>query len=218
MKFIGLPWALPPAILAVVFSATAFAGDAGTAAVSEGGVQAKIKYCQDCHGLSGQGYRGFLPIPRIAGQPARYIENQLLDFAETRRDKDISVEMPKVHGVSPSMRPALAAHFSELDPGPAGDGPPNLVVAGGKIYEEGIPEANVPACSACHGPAAKGKAEIPRLAGQLYPYTVKELTRWSIERGHGSGKEDLSSVMAPIAHDLSQSQAAAVSAYLSYLK
>jgi cytochrome c553 len=116
------------------------------------------------------------------------------------------------------MRTVLTMHFSQLNPGPVGDGPRDLVVAGEKIYQEGIPEANVPACSACHGPEAHGKAEIPRLAGQLYTYTLKELTRWSVERGHGPPKEDLSSVMAPITHNLSQSQTAAVAAYLSYLK
>ena len=126
--------------------------------------------------------------------------------------------MSKVHGISPSMQTALATHFSELDPGPIGDGPQALVVAGGRIYAEGIPEANVPACSACHGPGARGTAEIPRLAGQLYAYTVKELTRWSTVRGQGPATENLSSVMAPIAHDLSEPQTAAVAAYLSHLK
>jgi cytochrome c553 len=92
-----------------------------------------------------------------------------------------------------------------------------LVVATGKtIYQEGLPDSNVPACSACHGPEAKGQDEIPRLAGQLFSYTVKELTNWRKERGQGSGS-DTSAIMVPTAHNLSQSQIAAVAAYLSYL-
>jgi len=218
MKYIGLLLAMPPAIVAIVFSTTSSAAGADTVAISGQDLQAKTQYCQDCHGLSGQGYSGFLPIPRIAGQTIKYIENQLLAFSESRRDKNISVNMPKVHDVSPAMRVALAAHFSSLNPEPIGDGPRDLVATGKTIYEEGVPEANVPACSGCHGPEAKGKAEIPCLAGQLYPYTEKELTDWSKERGQNPSNESVAAVMTPVAHSLSQPQIAAVAAYLSYLK
>jgi cytochrome c553 len=74
----------------------------------------------------------------------------------------------------------------------------------------------VPACAACHGPDAKGQAEIPRLAGQLFPYTVKVLTSWSKERGQGP--TDSSAIMAPTAHNLSQPQVASIAAYVSDLK
>jgi cytochrome c553 len=217
MKYISLLLAMPPAILAMVFSTTSFAAGTDTVAISRQDIQAKIQYCQDCHGLSGQGYSGFLPIPRIAGQTTKYIESQLLAFIESRRDKNISVDMPKVHDVSPAMRPALAAHFSSLNPEPIGDGPRDLVATGKTIYAEGVPEANVPACSGCHGPEAKGKAEIPRLAGQLYSYTEKELTDWSKERGQNPPNEGVAAVMTPVAHSLSQPQIATVAAYLSYL-
>ena len=58
---------------------------------------------------------------------------------------------------------------------------------------------------------------IPRLAGQLYPYTVKELVNWDTERGQG-GLADTSAVMRPIAHSLTKSQIEAVAAYLSDLE
>ncbi|MDQ2948972.1 MAG: c-type cytochrome [Acidobacteriota bacterium] len=216
MRLVCLRLAILPAVSAILFSATCFAADQDTAVTSVGEIQAKIQYCQDCHGPSGQGYPGFSPIPRIAGQTTKYMETQLLAFIELRRDANAS--MSKVHVLSVPMRTALAAHFSDLDPEPIGDGPKDLVAAGRKIYAEGIPEANVPACSACHGPEAKGKAQISRLAGQLYPYTVKELDGWVKERGRDPGKADIASVMTPIAHALSHPQIAAVAAYLSYLK
>ena len=213
MKHIGLQLAMQSAVLAIVFSTTSFAAGTDTVAIASEGLQAKTVYCQDCHGLSGQGYNGVLPIPRIAGQTTKYIENQLLAFMESKRDKNISLDMAKVHGVSPAMRTALGAHFSDLNPEPFGDGPTDLVATGKKIYEEGVPEDNVPACSGCHGPEAKGKDEIPRLAGQLFPYTSKELTDWIKERAEGT-----SAVMTPVAHSLSQPQIAAIAAYLAYLK
>jgi cytochrome c553 len=157
MRFVRLPLAILPAISVILFSATCFAADTDTTTISVGDTQAQIGYCQDCHGSSGQGYPGVLPIPRIAGQTTTYIENQLRAFIESRRDQDVSITMPKVHSISVPMRTALAAHFSELSPEPIGNSPEDLVAAGKRIYAEGAPEANVAACSACHGPEAKGE-------------------------------------------------------------
>jgi len=219
MKYIGLLLAMPPVILAIVFSTTSFAAGTDTGAFSTHDLQAKTQYCEDCHGLSGQGTSGgFLPIPRIAGQTPQYIEKQLLAFTDSMRDKNSSVGITTAHAVSPAMRPALAAHFSNLNPEPIADGPRDLVATGKTIYEEGVPEANVPACSGCHGPEAQGKNEMPRLAGQLNSYTEKELADWSKKRGQNPLNEGTAAAMAQVAHSLSQSQIAAIAAYLSYLK
>lgn len=216
--FVRLLLTIQLAIPVMLFSATCLAAEQDTAASSAGDIQAKVAYCQDCHGPSGQGYPGFSPIPRIAGQTTKYLENQLQAFLESRRDANASMGMSKVHGLSESMRAALAAHFNKLDPEPIGDGPKDLVAEGKKIYAEGVPTANVPACSACHGPEAKGKAEIPRLAGQLYPYTVEELAGWSKKRADDLSNTDMAAVMTPVAHALSHDQITAVAAYLSYQK
>ena len=217
-KFTYFPLTILLAISTALFSATCLAADNGTAASSAGDIHAKGAYCQDCHGAAGQGYSGFSPIPRIGGQTTKYLENQLQAFAESRRDANASMAMSKVHGLSEPMRTDLAAHFGQLDPEPIGDGPKDLIAAGKKIYAEGVPTANVPACSACHGPEAKGKAEIPRLAGQLYPYTVEELEGWSKKRADDLSNADMAAVMTPVAHALSHDQITAVAAYLSYQK
>jgi cytochrome c553 len=218
MKYIGLLLAMPPAILAIAFSTKSFAAGTDTEAISKQDLQAKIQYCQDCHGLSGQGTGGYLPIPRIAGQTPKYIEKQLLAFTDSMRDKNSSLGMTTAHVVNPAMRLPLATYFSNLNPEPTGDGPRDLVATGKTIYEEGVPEANVPACSGCHGPEAKGKNEIPRLAGQLNSYTEKELADWSKERGQNPLNEGAAAAMKQVAHSLSQSQIAALASYLSYLK
>jgi cytochrome c553 len=213
MKVIGLGLALQAAALATVFSAAGRADEGATAAYSKQELQAKLEYCKTCHGLSGQGYRGYFPMPRLAGQQPKYVENQLRAFIERRRRNPVMSNV--AHALSPSMVAALAAHFSDLNP--FGGAPKKPLAMGKTIYEVGLPEANVPACSACHGPEAKGQGEIPRLAGQLFPYTAKELTNWSKERGQGSAK-DTSSIMVPTSHNLTQSQIAAIAAYVSNLK
>jgi cytochrome c553 len=223
MKVISLRRALPAAVLAMAVLAAARVDSEPAHArrgvpVKTGGVAGKVEYCTDCHGPSGQGYHGYLTMPRLAGQSSEYIENQLRSFAERSRERDLFINMARVHGLSPDMRAALAAHFQGLNPRPIGGGPRNLLGTGKRIYDEGIPEANIPACAACHGPDAKGQEAIPRLAGQLYAYTVKELTNWTRERGQGSAKDDTSAVMTPIAHALNPAQVSALAAYLSYLR
>lgn len=213
MKVIGLRMALQTAVLAVAFSAAGHAEDAGMA--RRQGLEAKLEYCKTCHGLSGQGYLGYFPMPRLAGQQPEYIEAQLRAFIERRRTNSIMFNV--AHVLSPSMLTALAAHFRNLDPKPFGGAPRGSMATGKKIYEEGLPEANVPACSACHGTDGTGQNEIPRLAGQLYAYTVGQMTGWSRNRGQGSAA-DTSAIMAQTAHNLTRSQVEAVAAYVSYLQ
>jgi cytochrome c553 len=204
------------AAIAVLLLAPGGAARAQDESGSHGGVKAKLSYCKDCHGASAQGYRGFYPIPRLAGQQTEYLKNQLRAFIEHRRTNNIMFNV--AHALSPSMVQSLAASFHDLNPAPVGGAPRQLVAQGKRIFEDGVPDANVAACAACHGPEATGSGEIPRLAGQLYPYLIKELTNWGKERGQDPAKPDTSGIMSPVAHSLTKSQVEAVAAYVSYLK
>ena len=155
-------------------------------------------------------------MPRLAGQQPEYLKNQLQAFVEHRRTNNIMFNV--AHALSPSMVAALAANFKSLNPAPVGGAPRGLMAEGRKIFEDGIPDANIAACAACHGPDATGAGEIPRLAGQLYPYLVKTLVNWGKERGQNTAKPDTSAVMSPVAHSLSKSQIEAVAAFVSYLR
>ena len=198
-------WSL--AILAFAFTGSTRAEDT----VSKQDIQAKLQYCEVCHGVSAQGYPGYYPIPRLAGQQVDYIKGQLQGFAEQKRTNNIMFNIG--HVLSPAMISALATSFHDLDPKPIGGAPKELVAEGKKIYEEGIPSAKVAACASCHGHDARGNGQFPRLAGQLYGYVSLQLTNWSKERG-----EVLSSVMAPIARALTDAQIRAVAAYVSNLE
>jgi cytochrome c553 len=205
--------AFQASILMMAFSVSVAAQERTGPAAS--GFEAKLEYCKTCHGLSGQGYLGYFPIPRLAGQQPDYIEAQLRAFIERRRTNPIMFNV--AHVLSPTMISSLANHFHHLNSPPFGGAPRGAVAMGKRIYDEGLPESNVPACSACHGAEGRGQNEIPRLAGQLYPYMVGQLTGWSKERGQGTAV-DTSAIMAPTAHNLTRSQVEAVAAYVSSLQ
>ena len=204
------------AAFAIAVSAAARAEDKGNAAVPKQELEAKIAYCKTCHGVSGQGFRGSFPMPRLAGQQPEYLQNQLQAFIERRRTNPVMFNV--AHVLSPAMLKALAEHFKDLNPKPLGGAPKDIVAAGKKIYEDGVPSAEVPPCATCHGAEAKGADAFPRLAGQLNDYIAKKLMNWSKERGQDPAKPDNSAIMQPIAHNLTEAQVQAVAAYLSYLE
>src|ERR1700680_3394366 len=136
---VRLRLALQTAILAVAVAGAARADDEHAA--SKGSIQAKLSYCKDCHGPSAQGYDGYFPIPRLAGQQTEYLENQLRAFIEHRRTNNIMFNV--AHALSPGMIAALAADFRGLDPKPIGGGATQFFPLGKKIFPDGVPHAHI---------------------------------------------------------------------------
>jgi cytochrome c553 len=216
MKVPGLRLLLQVATVVLGVASATWPESAKTAPLADRDLQAKLLYCKTCHGVYGEGYHGAFPIPRLAGQQTEYVENQLRAFIERRRENKFMFTV--THVLNPDMVKGLAAQFKDLDPKPLGGAPRELAAAGKKIYEQGIPDANVPPCANCHGVDAKGNGPFPRLAGQLDDYILRKLVNWSKERGQDPAHPDTSALMEPIAHGLSESQIRAVAAYLAYLE
>jgi cytochrome c553 len=209
MKAGGLRIAAAAAALAILIPAASHAG----------AVEEKMAYCRFCHGDHFQGFTGYYTAPRLAGQQAQYLENQFHSISDHVRNDPVAKRFmwPVLSHVPKHMFAALAKRLSELNAAPAGDGPRHLVEAGRKIFEEGVPDANVPACAACHGPEGHGQDQVPRLAGQLYPYLLDELTDW--QQGYRSkdpADPSNENTMVPIAKGLTKQQIKEVAAYLSY--
>jgi cytochrome c553 len=202
-------------VLAIVVCSAAHAETKASTTLQQE-LKVKTDYCKTCHGVSGQGFRGTYPMPRLAGQQPEYLKNQLEAFIERRRSNPVMFNV--AHVLSPPLLAALTTHFKDLNPKPLGGGPRDLSAEGKKIYEEGIPSAEVPPCASCHGPDAKGADAFPRLAGQLHDYIFRKLTNWDKERGQDKNKPDTSAIMGPIAHNLTETQIRAIAAYLSYLE
>ncbi len=203
MKAGGLKFAVQAAVLAIFMPAAAHAG----------GVSAKLELCQSCHGLSYQGFPGYLTVPRLAGQTPEYITNQLRAFTERKRERGLFFNIARTHKVPAGMEEALARHFQNLHGKPLGGGPRHLESDGRKLYTDGVEAEDIPACASCHGKDAEGKDVSPRLAGQRYSYLVRELKRWNEARGQGTEQ----GAPKKKAHTLSAAQIEAVSAYVSYL-
>jgi cytochrome c553 len=208
----GVALIFPAVVLTLSVASPAAAEDT----VSKQQVDSKLRYCEVCHGVSAQGFHGYYPIPRLAGQPIEYLKNQLQAFVEHRRTSNIMFNVG--HVLSPAMINALTTDFNQLNPKPVGGAAKENIDEGKNIFENGVAATNVPPCASCHGPQAKGNGPFPRLAGQLYDYITNKLSNWDKERGQNPSQPDTSAVMQPIAHSLTQPQIKAVAAYLSYLE
>jgi cytochrome c553 len=169
-----------------------------------------IETCGICHGVNG---RSISPtFPNLAAQQAPYIEAQLHAFRDqTRADPDAQAYMwGMASQLSDTTISALAAYFAAQPAAPGKAGNPELIAQGKRLFEEGIPSRQIPACATCHGAHAEGMGPFPRLAGQHAPYLLKQLlVIQSVLR------------MAPVMHgvvsDLTKDQMQAAVAYLESL-
>ena len=170
-----------------------------------------VRNCTWCHGGSAQGYG---TAPRLAGQRAAYIEKQLASFREHSRDAPFSRQYMwgAAANLSRERMRRLARYFSSLPPQPAADGDRALIAAGRAIYQLGIPDSNIVACVACHGPDAEGVRDIPRLGGLAYSYLKRRLEQW--KQGYHSA---LARPMPDIAGRLAPHQIDALASYLSFI-
>lgn len=125
----------------------------------------KAAVCAGCHGENGNSTLPQMPI--LAGQTARYIYLQLVDFKEGRR-KEPQME-PFVQPLSRDDMRDLAAFFAAQKPRPGAFKVDERKVARGKAKSEET------LCTMCHLGGFAGQNEIPRVAGQHFEYTVKQL-------------------------------------------
>jgi cytochrome c553 len=191
----------------------AFAIVCSLSALSAGQVHAaNVNDCTWCHGPSVQGHG---PAPRLAGQHAQYLENQLRALDRHTRDNPFSKQFMwgAAANVSPAVAREYANTFSKLSPKSADDGIKELVAAGRKLYERGNPDANIVSCAVCHGPKAQGIGHIPRLGGLSYHYLKRMLRQWR-QGFHAAGTYP----MPKVARQLSPTVVEELASYLSFVQ
>jgi cytochrome c553 len=173
-------------------------------------VEATVHVCSSCHGPVGRSIGpGF---PNLAGQQQDYLVVQLTAFHDhTRADPHAHTYM---WGMAAKLDPAaikeLAAFFAKQSPAEPTSGDPVLIAAGRKIFLEGAPDHDVPACQSCHGEKAEGAGEIPRLASQHPDYVAKQLSYFQLNMRNNDTMHETSSKMT-------QAEMDAVAAYVGSL-
>ena len=172
------PWQIGIAAgVALALSACDTSKDAAQA--EQETVTGTIHVCSSCHGLDG---RSVSPtFPRLAGQQQEYLTVQLKAFRDhTRADPHAHTYMwgmaarltdPTIDG--------LAAYYAGQTPAAGTPGDPADVAAGQRIFEEGVPAIDVPACKVCHGDKAEGANNVPRLASQHRVYLEGQLSAFA---------------------------------------
>jgi cytochrome c553 len=169
--------------------------------------------CTNCHGKEGRaapdGY-----YPRLAGKPAGYLYNQLLNFRDGRRDYGLMSEL--IAPLSDAYLKELAGHFAALDlPYPAPQ-KPTLATAelapAERLVREGDAARHLPACTACHGERLTGtQPSVPGLLGLSRDYLNGQLGAWR----SGQRRALAPDCMAQIAKTLTEAEINAMTQLLA---
>ena len=122
--------------------------------------------CLACHGADGNSVT--TGVPSIAGQPATFLETQLVLIREELRPSPQMLPIAKA--LSDEDIGALAAHFSALQARPVAEAP-----ADPDLMRLGTERAKALRCGVCHLSDFRGQNQVPRLAGQREDYLLSEL-------------------------------------------
>jgi cytochrome c553 len=195
--------------LLLAIGASAFAA----APVFEDSMAQRTLACSACHGKEGRaGPDGY--YPRIAGKPAGYLYNQLLNFRDGRRHYGLMTRL-----MDPLSEPYLleiAQYFSALDipyvqPRPTAASAA-LLQQGRDLTLQGDPQRKIPACAHCHGEALTGvQPNTPGLVGLPRDYLSSQLGAWRT----GQRRAHAPDCMADIAKRLSLDEITAVATWLA---
>jgi cytochrome c553 len=185
-----------------------------TQAVSQDDMAKRLAPCMACHGKEGRaasdGY-----YPRIAGKPAGYLFNQLINFRDGRRQQ-YPLMIYMVDHLSDDYLREMASFFADQHP-PYPPPPPVTVPAstlerGRALVVSGDRDRNIPACVACHGDRLTGVAPwIPGLLGVPRDYINAQFGAWR----DGARRTPAPDCMADIAGRLTPEDISAVSAWLA---
>jgi cytochrome c553 len=169
--------------------------------------------CTACHGKEGRATnQGF--FPRIAGKPAQYLYNQLVNFREGRRQYPLMTYM--VDHLSDTYLQELADYFSNqhppYPPPQITNASPATLERGRALVMSGDSAKKIPACIACHGQKLTGALPaIPSLVGLPRDYLNAQFGSWKNQ----SRKAAAPDCMAQVSKQLSPEDIEAVSTWLA---
>jgi cytochrome c553 len=188
-------------------------GAAAAAPAFEDTMAQRTLACTSCHGKQGRaGPDGY--YPRIAGKPAGYLYNQLVNFRDGRRHYGLMARL--LDPLSDAYLLEIAQYFSALEipyASPSRAAVDASVLKRGQVLAlQGDAASNVPACAKCHGEALTGIApNTPGLLGLPRDYLNSQLGAWRT----GQRKAHAPDCMAQVAKRLAPDDLAAVTSWLA---
>jgi cytochrome c553 len=198
--------------LLLVAAACAVLSTAGVAAAAgdPNAGREKSAACAACHGPDGNSFNP--EWPKLAGQHADYLVQQLRDFQSG--DRHDPMMSPMAMPLSEEDMLDLAAFYASQQL-QIGDADPELVALGERIYRGGNLATGVAACAGCHAPTGVGNpaANFPMLGGQHARYTAKQLEDFK----RNARANDPAQMMRHIAARMSSEEIEAVASYIQGL-
>ncbi len=177
----------------------------------------RMQACVVCHGQEGratnEGY-----FPRIAGKPAGYLFNQLVNFREGRRKNPTMAYL--LDQMSDEYLLEIAHYFANLDlPYPPPPPPPvssaalrESLARGEQLVRQGDAGRGIPSCASCHGEAMMGVAPaMPGLIGLPRDYILSQFGAWRNGQRHAAQPD----CMGEVAERLSPEDVGAMAVWLS---
>ncbi len=189
------------------------AASAGARPAFEDSMAQRTLACTPCHGKEGRaGPDGY--YPRIAGKPAGYLYNQLLNFRDGRRHYGLMARL--LDPLSDTYLLEIAEHFASLElpySAPRAPAVPAAVLERGQVLAlEGDAAKRLPSCAHCHGPALTGvKPNTPGLLGVSRDYLNSQLGAFRT----GQRRAHAPDCMAEIARQLTPEDLNAVANWLA---
>jgi cytochrome c553 len=153
---------------------------AAAAAPALDSIEQRVKPCTSCHGNEGRDTReGY--FPRIAGKPAGYLFNELVNFRDGRRHFPMMTYIAQFQ--TDDYLREIATYFSAQQvPYPAPEHTKSTAAVlerGRQLVTQGDQSLNIPACNSCHGSRLLGVAPaVPGLLGVSQDYLTAQLGAW----------------------------------------
>jgi len=194
------------------------------AAQAKGNAEAgatKAAVCTACHGVNGNSVNP--EWPNLAGQNARYTEEQLRLFRAGHRNN--AVMYPLAMALTDEDIADLAAYFATQTPSGL-EADAATYKAGEALYRGGDRARGIPSCTGCHGPVGLGNAGsgYPALRAQHSTYTLKQLLDYKTDQRYldlatgTATKSRNGHMMASIAKRLSDDDKKALASYIQGLR
>jgi cytochrome c553 len=161
--------------------------------------------CTACHGAQGRaaadGY-----YPRLAGKPAAYLYNQLLNFRDGRRHYGLMTQL--LDPLTDAYLMDIAQYFSALElpypPPPAASAAASAstLAQGQRLVTQGDPARQVPACVQCHGQRMTGmQPNVPGLLGLPRDYVNAQLGAWKAGKRRAHAPDCMAQVIERLSLD-----------------